>query len=89
MELTTTVKDFPREATYRHLAPGTHIRVIIDERDVLPTTRVDENTDFPMITPEAQVRLLNGLPHDYAPQASEELIHLIATSHADTNGIEF
>jgi hypothetical protein len=88
MELMTTVKDFAREASYRHLAPETHIRVIIDERDVMTAIRMDENADFPVITPEEQVRLLNRLPHDYDPHASEELIHLIETSHTDTATIE-
>ncbi len=32
------------------------------------------------MTPEEQVRLLNLLPNDYDPDASEELIHIIETS---------
>jgi hypothetical protein len=89
MELITTVKDFVREASYRHLAPGTHIRVIIDDRELMTTIRMEEKADVPVITPEEQVRLLNRLPPDADPQASEELIRLIETSHTDTTPIDF
>ncbi len=84
MELLTTVRDFAREASYRRLAPETHIRVIIDEREIMTNNRAIENPDVPAITPEEQRCLLNLLPQNDDPQASEELIHLIETSHVNT-----
>ncbi len=87
MELITTVQDFIKEATYRHLAPETHIRVIIDEPEILSENAKDEAI-LPIMTPEEQVRLLNLLPNDYDPDASEELIHIIETSHTNTDIIE-
>ncbi|MCP4610671.1 MAG: hypothetical protein GY845_18335 [Planctomycetes bacterium] len=88
MELMTTVRDFAREATYRHLAPETHIRVIIDDPKISTKSRDDDDARFPHITPEEQLQLLNLLPRDYDPHASEKLIHLIETSHTNTETIE-
>jgi hypothetical protein len=88
MELITTIQDFVKEATYRHLAPETHIRVIIDEPEITSTENMKEEARLPIMTPEEQVRLLNLLPNDYDQDASEELIHIIETSHTNTDIIE-
>ena len=81
MELITTVRDFVKEVTSRHLAPETHIRVIIDELDITSTEKTKDKAILPSMTPEDQVSLLNLLPNDYDPDASEELIHIIETSY--------
>ena len=88
MELITTVRDFVKEVTYRHLAPETHIRVIIDEPEITSTKNAKDEAILPIMTPEEQVRLLNLLPNDYDSDASEELIHIIETSHTNTDIIE-
>lgn len=88
MELITTIRDFVKEVRYRHLAPETHIRIIIDEPEIASTENVKVEAILPIMTPEEQVRLLNLLPNDYDPDASEELIHIIETSHTNTDTIE-
>lgn len=85
MELITTVRDFFKEVTNRHLAPETHIRVIIDEPEITSTENGKDEAILPIMTPEEQVRLLNLLPNDYDPDASEELIRIIGTSHTNTD----
>lgn len=83
MELLTTVRDFTREMTARHLAPGTHIRVIIDETEYL-ISDTSPTAWLPPITPEEQRHQLDRLPHDYDTHASAELVRIIETSHRDT-----
>ena len=89
MELMTTVRDFAREARYRQLSPETHIRVIIGGPEISSTTHGDKEDSLPHITPEEQRSLLNLLPPNDDPHASEELIHLIETSHINTEIVEF
>ena len=50
--------------------------------------RVNENKNVPVITPEEQRRLLDLLPPNDDSDASEELIHIIETSHINTETIE-
>lgn len=88
MELITTVRDFFKEVTYRHLAPETPIRVIIDEPEITSTEDAKDESILPIMTSEEQVRLLNLLPNDYDSDASEELIHIIEASHTNTDTIE-
>ncbi len=57
--------------------------IIFDETDKQPNGMEKNKTLLPSITPEEQVRLLNLLPKDYDPDGSKELIHIIATSHAN------
>lgn len=80
MELLTTVQNFAKDIQYHHLAPETHIRVIIYDSK----TGWEQMSPAHIITPEEQRRMLQLIPHDYDPEASEELIHLIEQSHTNT-----
>jgi len=71
MELLTTVRDFVKEVTYRHLAPETHIRVIIVEPERPTTGNVSYEAILPIMTPAEQVRLLNLLPNGYDPESMQ------------------
>lgn len=84
MELLTTVKNFAKDIQYHHLAPETHIRVIIYESRTGWEQVYPARILLPIITPEEQRRRLQLIPRDYDPEASEELIHLIDRSHTNT-----
>lgn len=81
MELLTTVRDIVNDMRFRHLAPDTHIRVIIYDSK----TGWGQASSLPAITPEEQRRRLGLLPGDYDPGASQELIRLIEASHTNTH----
>jgi hypothetical protein len=89
MELVTTVRNFAHDMTIRHLAPDTHIRVIIDESTTL-TRKADtsQNVQLPNITVKEQRILLNSLPHEENPSGSAELVQIIETSHVNTEPLE-
>ncbi len=88
MELLTTVRDFTREMTMRHLAPDTHIRVIIDESEMPADTTLSPKTLLPQVTAREQAERLNRLPHDANPPASAELVQIIGASHVNTEPLE-
>lgn len=79
MEIITTVKDFPEKIRGHHISPDTYIRVIIDNHDTIPKDDITED-NLPIIKPEEQKRLLNLIPGEYQPGASEELIKIIEES---------
>lgn len=85
MELITTVRDFVEEMKHRHISLETHIRVIIDEPKTTTTPMMKDDCIAPIMTQEEQIRLLNLLPNDYDPEASEELIYIIETSHTNND----
>ena len=84
MELLTTVKDFAREASSRHLAPGTPIKVTIPDQppEMLKKKPVPE---LPAISPEEQRHRLHTMPNDYDPESSRELTDLIRQTHLNTD----
>lgn len=79
MEIITKVRDLPEKMKY--IPPDTHIRVIIDESE---KNIGDEEALLPIITHEEQQRILNLIPKEYEPGASDELIRIISESHANT-----
>ncbi|MGD2087604.1 MAG: hypothetical protein PVH61_15565 [Candidatus Aminicenantes bacterium] len=83
MEIITTVKDFPEKIRSHHISPDTYIRVIIDNHD----TNTQDNTLLPTMKPEEQRRLLNFIPKEYHPEASEELIKIIEESRINTDSL--
>ena len=84
MELVTTVREFTHEITVRHLAPDTHIRVIIDEPASPTHTAISPKTWLPRVTTQEQAERLNRLPHEANPSASTELVQIIEASHVNT-----
>ncbi len=84
MEFLTTVQNFAHDIQDHHLAPETHIRVIIYESKTGWEQVSSTYIMLPIITPEEQRRRLQFIPHNYDPEASEELIHLIEQSHMNT-----
>ncbi len=88
MELVTTIRDFTHDMTIRHLAPDTHVRVIIDDPDVSDDTDVSPKGNLPQITIREQKQWLNRLPHEANLSASAELVRIIETSHVNTESIE-
>jgi hypothetical protein len=85
MEIVTTVKDFPEKIKSHHISPDTYIRVIIDNRDARLKDVNEDNLELPIMKPEEQRRLLNFIPGDYQPGASEELIKIIEESRVNTD----
>ena len=88
MELVTTVRNFAHDMTIRHLAPDTHIRVIIDEPTLARKTVTSSNAQLPNITVKEQRILLNELPHEATPSGSAELVQIIQSSHVNTEPFE-
>jgi hypothetical protein len=88
MELVTTVRNFAHDMTIRHLAPDTHIRVIIDEDTLTGKLKTSPEVQLPNITIKEQRILLNGLPHEENPSGSAELVQIIQSSHVDTEPFE-
>lgn len=84
MELLTTVRDFVNDVQARHLAPETHIRVIIDDSKTGWELVSPAHPILPAMTPEEQRRRLCLIPRDYEPGASQELVRLIEQSHTNT-----
>ncbi len=89
MEVSTTVREFTHEMVVRHLAPDTHIRVIIEESDTPIQTGVSPNAWLPLVTAHEQKAQLNRLPSEANPSASAELVQIIATSHVNTEPMAF
>ena len=85
MELRTTVQNFVTEITAHHISSDTWIRVIIDEPQIRRESVSAEILAIPSITRTEQRQRLNGLPHDYDPHASDELIAIIDASHLNTD----
>ena len=88
MELVTTVRNFAHDMTIRHLAPDTHIRVIIDEPTLTRKGNTSPKAQLPDITVKEQRSLLNGLPHEENPSGSAELVQIIQSSHVNTEPFE-
>ncbi len=89
MELSTTVREFTHEMTVRHLAPDTHIRVIIEEPEVPIQNGRSPKAWLPQVTAHEQKAQLNHLPYEANPSASAELVDIIETSHVNTEPISF
>jgi hypothetical protein len=87
MEVMTTIREFTREMTVRHLAPDTHIRVIIEESDTSYQRGMPPKTWLPQVTPREQKLQLNRLPYEANPSASAELVQIIHESHVNTEPI--
>jgi hypothetical protein len=87
MEIITTVKDFPEKIRSHHISPDTYIRVIIDNHDTKPKDITEDNLLLPTMKPEEQRRLLNFIPDEYQPGASEELIKIIEESRTNTDSL--
>ncbi len=89
MEVRTTVRNFADEMTAHHISFDTRIRVIIDDpqirRESVPP---HSSPGTPSMTPYEQRQRLNTLPHEYDPQASDELIAIIEISHLNTDLLE-
>lgn len=85
MELLTTVQNFVNDVRSRHLAPETHIRVIIYDSKTGREQVSSKHLMLPVMTPEEQRRRLHLIPRDYETGASQELINLIEKSHTNTN----
>lgn len=89
MEVQTTVRNFAHDMTAYRISPDTRIRVVIDETHLCsPHSASPEPIIIPSLTPLEQRQLLNNLPHSYDPEASEELIAIIDSSHMNTEQIE-
>ncbi len=85
MEIITRVKDFPERIKYHRIPPDTYIRVIIDKSE----KKIGNERILPqIITHEEQKRMLNLMPKEYEPGASEELIKIIGCSHMNTESPE-
>jgi hypothetical protein len=87
MEIITTVKDFPEKIRSHHISPDTSIRVIIDNHDTGPGNINEDILLLPIMRPEEQRRLLNFIPGEYRPGASEELIKIIEESRINTDNL--
>ncbi len=87
MELVITVREFTHEMTVRHLAPDTHIRVIIEESETPTHDRMSPKTWLPQVTPQEQRARLNCLPYEANPSASAELVEIIETSHVNAEPV--
>ncbi len=81
MEIITRVRDFPEKIKYHRIPPDTYIRVIIDKSE---KKTGNERMLLPIITHEEQKRILNLIPKEYEPGASEELTKIIGESHVNT-----
>lgn len=81
MEIITRVRDFPEKIKYHRIPPDTYIRVIIDKAE---KKTGNERMLLPIITHEEQKRILNLIPKEYEPGASEELTKIIGESHVNT-----
>jgi len=81
MEIITRVRDFPEKIKYHRIPPDTYIRVIIDKAE---KETGNERMLLPIITHEEQKRILNLIPKEYEPGASEELTKIIGESHVNT-----
>jgi len=88
MEVRTTVRNFVNAMTAHHIASNTRIRVIIDEPQFRHEPISLEILPLPIITQTEQRDRLNGLPHNYDPLASDELIAIIEASHTNTDLLE-
>ncbi|MGD2088282.1 MAG: hypothetical protein PVH61_19040 [Candidatus Aminicenantes bacterium] len=87
MEIITTVKDFPEKIRSHHIPPETCIRVIIDNHDTEPNHTIEDSLSVPTMKPEEQRRLLDFIPGEYQPGASEELIKIIEESRTNTESL--
>lgn len=87
MEIITRVKDFPEKIRSHHISPDTYIRVIIDNQGTNTEDITGDNTLLPIMKPEEQRRLLNFIPNEYHPEASEELIKIIEESRINTDNL--
>ncbi|HDL89388.1 MAG TPA: hypothetical protein ENG14_00615 [Thermodesulforhabdus norvegica] len=81
MEIITRVRDFSEKIKYHRIPPDTYIRVIIDKAE---KKTGNERMLLPIITHEEQKRILNLIPKEYEPGASEELTKIIGESHVNT-----
>ena len=82
MEIITRVRDFSEKIKYHRIPPDTYIRVIIDKSE---KKSGNEKMLLPIITREEQKRILNLIPKEYEPGASEELRKIIGNSHMNTD----
>ncbi len=82
MEIITRVRDFPEKIKYHRIPPDTYIRVIIDKAE---KKTGNERMLLPIITHEEQKRILNLIPKEYEPGASEELTKIIGECHVNTD----
>jgi hypothetical protein len=87
MEIITTVKDFPVKIGSHHISPDTYIRVIIDDHDSKLGDIKGDTLLLPLIRPEEQRRLLNSIPDQYQPGASQELIKIIEESRVNADSL--
>ncbi len=81
MEIITRVRDFPEKIKYHRISPDAYIRVIIDKSE---KGTGDEGTLLPIITHEEQKQILNLIPKEYEPGASEELTKIIGEYRMNT-----
>lgn len=81
MEIITRVRDFSEKIKYHRISPDTYIRVITDKSD---KKTGNERMLLSIITHEEQRRILNLIPKEYEPGASEELTKIIGESHTNT-----
>ncbi len=87
MEIITTVKDFPVKIRSHHISPDTYIRVIIDDHDSKLGDIKGDTLLLPVIRSEEQRRLLNSIPDQYQPGASQELIKIIEESRVNADSL--
>ena len=82
MEIITTVRDFPEKIKVHDISPDTFIRVIINKAG-----KKDGSGKIllQIITHEEQKRMLDLIPKEYEPGASEELVKIIGESHVNTD----
>ncbi len=81
MEIITRVRDFPEKIKYHRIPPDTYIRVIIDKSE---KKAGDGRMLPPIITHEEQKQILNLIPKEYEPGASEELTKIIGEYRMNT-----
>ena len=79
------MRDFPEKIKYHCIPPDAYIRVIIDNSE---KKTGNERMLLPIITHEEQKRILNLIPKEYEPGASEELTKIIGESHMNTESPE-
>ncbi len=80
MEIVTRVRDFSEKIKSHRIPPDTYVRVIIDR----PENKTGNGRMLPVISHDEQKRILNLIPKEYEPSASEELTKIIGESRINT-----
>uniref|UniRef100_UPI004056AEBD hypothetical protein n=1 Tax=Candidatus Electronema sp. TaxID=2698783 RepID=UPI004056AEBD len=82
MEIITRVRDFSEKIKSYRIPQNSYVRVIIDRAEIGDP---EKKFFLPIITHEEQKRILNLLPKQYEPGASEKLEKIIRESHLNTD----